>query len=134
MLFHFDTLWAMKHAISAMVVALLLVGCATPYTGANYRPMVDLREGQGENYERDLADCQAYAASRPGAGAGAAGGAIAGALIGVVFGAIVGGGIRNEMAGIGAVSGGLQGAAAGEGSQRNIIRRCMAGRGYSVLD
>lgn len=31
-------------------------------------------------------------------------------------------------------AGGLQGAAAGEGTQRDIIKRCMQGRGYSVLN
>lgn len=63
-------------------------------------------------------------------------GAVFGALLGVALLAVGGGrgGWGNEAAAVGAVAGGLQGAAAGEGTQRDIIKRCMAGRGYSVLN
>ena len=82
--------------------AAILAGCAN--TGAQYQPLVDSRT-QGANYSQDLAECQAYATQR----AGAADGAVAGA----VFGALLG-------------------AAAGEGTQRDIIKRCLAGRGYRI--
>ena len=54
---------------------------------------------------------------------------IVGGAIGGLFGRLGGAG-----AVVGAVAGGLQGAAAGEGTQRDIIKRCMQGRGYSVLN
>lgn len=117
-----------------IAAAVALAGCATGPTGENYVPMVDFKEGQREAFQSDLSACQAYAAQTAGAGQSAVAGAVAGALLGVVLGAIAGGGIRNEMAGIGAVSGALSGAGTGEMSQRAIISRCLAGRGYSVLN
>lgn len=124
----------MKKAIAAIISAAVLSGCATGPTGANYRPLVDSRGAAAANYERDLFECQSFARQRAGAAESAMGGAIAGALLGVALGAIVGGGIRNEMAGIGALTGGLQAAGQGEGTQRDIIRRCLAGRNHTVLD
>lgn len=112
----------MRRVFTGLLAALMLVGCATAPMGENYVPMVDFREGQRETFGKDLSECQAYAAQT------------AGALLGVVLGAIAGGGIRNEMAGIGAVSGAVSGAGTGEMSQRAIISRCLAGRGYSVLN
>lgn len=113
--------------------AAILAGCAN--TGAQYQPLVDSRT-QGANYSQDLAECQAYATQRAGAADGAVAGAVFGALLGVALLAVGGGrgGWGNEAAAVGAVAGGLQGAAAGEGTQRDIIKRCLAGRGYSVLN
>ena len=113
--------------------AAILAGCA--HTGAHYAPLVDQRTAGG-NYSHDLAECQSYATQRAGATEGAVAGAVFGALLGVALLAVGGGrgGWGNEAAAVGAVAGGLQGAAAGEGTQRDIIKRCMAGRGYSVLN
>lgn len=125
----------MKTIITICAAAIMLTGCATHGTGASYAPLVDLRGADSTQYSQDLGSCQAYASQRAGAADMAVVGAIAGALIGVAFAAIGGGhGYRNEMAGIGALSGALSGAGQGEGTQRDIIRRCLAGRGYSVLD
>lgn len=54
---------------------------------------------------------------------------MAGAIFGVLLGAVAGGNNRfnGRMAGVGA-------AASAEGGQRGIISRCLAGRGYSVLN
>ena len=113
--------------------AAILAGCAN--TGAQYQPLVDGRT-HGANYSQDLAECQSYATQRAGATEGAVAGAVFGALLGVALLAVGGGrgGWGNEAAAVGAVAGGLQGAAAGEGTQRDIIKRCLAGRGYSVLN
>jgi uncharacterized protein YcfJ len=113
--------------------AVLLAGCASAPTGENYIPLVDVKAGEGQRFQQDLDDCQAYATQRGDAASGAVAGAVAGALFGAVLGAIVGVS-RNEMAGVGALTGGLQGAVHNEGGQRNIIRRCLTGRGYTVLD
>lgn len=125
----------MKKVTTTLVASALLAGCASGPTGANYRPLVDTRGSTSQNYEADLVDCQGYATQRAGAGQRAVAGAVAGALLGVALAAIGGAkGFRNELAGIGALTGGLQGAGQGEGTQRDIIRRCLANRGYSVLD
>ncbi len=119
--------------IAAAAAIALLAGCATAPGGANYRPMVDTGARIGV-YEQDLAECQAYAERVVGAGAGAAGGAVAGALAMGILSAVLGGGGHGRWAAVGALSGAASGAAAGETNQRDVIRRCMAGRGYSVLN
>jgi outer membrane lipoprotein SlyB len=119
--------------ITTVIVAL--AGCATSQgTGAQYRPIVDLKGLDSGKYEADLRDCQSYAAQVDGAGQQAANVAVAGAVFGALLAAAAGGGYsRNRHAAVGALSGGAAGAAAGERDQRSVIARCLAGRGYSIL-
>lgn len=126
----------MRKLTLTLAAALALSGCATGPTGADYRPLVDSRGAAAASYESDLSECQSYAGQRTGAAGGAVAGAVFGALLGVTLLAVSGGrgGWGNEIAAVGAITGGLQGAAQGEGTQRDIIRRCLAGRGFSVLD
>ena len=117
----------MDKIISLMLVASL-AGCAT------YRPIVDTKGVNQQAYESDLRECQAYA-EQVSPAEHAAGGAVAGALLGAVLGAMVGNHhTSSQMAGIGAVSGAASGGGEGANAQKNIIRRCMAGRGYHVLN
>jgi len=116
--------------LAACVAALgLLSGCAS------YRPVVDLRDvtDRGQ-YERDIADCQNYAEPvSPGASAGA--GAVIGALLGAALGAAVGDhSVALDAARFGAVEGAVVGGTAGADTQVQIIRNCMSGRGYLVLN
>lgn len=113
-----------------ILLILFLFGCA------NYRPLVDLRAGQTQQqYEADLSQCQSYAQQVAGTGTGAAIGAIAGALLGF---AVNKAGGSNYDSGAGARIGGVLGAAGGAGAgaenEMNVIKRCMVGRGYSVLN
>lgn len=113
-------------------LVLLIVGCA----GANYRPLIDNRGGavDANRYESDLRECQQYAAQTAGAGDKAVIGAVAGALFGAVLAAAAGSNYdRGATARVGALTGAVGGGAQGENDQRSIIRRCLAGRGYSVL-
>lgn len=120
---------AMKN-FAALTVLVILAACA----GASYRPMIDSRNVDMNKFEADLRDCQQYATQVAGAGTSAAVGAGVGALFGAVLAAAVGHGVsRNSMAGVGAVSGAASGGVEGETNQRDVIRRCIAGRGYSVL-
>lgn len=123
----------MKFTTTALVVALL-AGCATG--PMNYEPIVDLRSGQEATYQQDLAACRGYATRVMNAQQSAAAGAIAGALLGAALGAAAGGNGRfnGRMAGVGAITGGVGAAAEAEGGQRGIVNRCMAGRGYAVLN
>lgn len=115
--------------VFALGVTTLLSGCAVE----QYHPLVDSGVSRG-SYEADLADCQQLAAQRPAA-ASAAGGATVGAVLGALLAAAVG--LRgNDVANVaawGAVNGGLQGAVVGSAQQREIVDRCMAGRGYDVV-
>lgn len=118
----------MKRGVSLIVLVAFLTACA------GYRPVVDMQGVDTARYEADLRDCQQYAQQRDPATQAAAGAAI-GALLGVALAAAMGSRYsRNTGAAVGAVSGGASGAAHGAESQVQIVRNCMAGRGYRVLN
>jgi uncharacterized protein YcfJ len=121
----------MKKIAATLVAAIFVSGCAN--TGAMYQPLVDLKSSTGSNYAQDLQECQAYAATQMSAGGGAVAGAVAGAVFGLLVNAALGGGMRNSAASLGALSGASSAAAGAETNQRDVIRRCMAGRGWTVL-
>jgi outer membrane lipoprotein SlyB len=122
----------MKTNIFTLAIsALLLAGCAN--TGANYRPIIDSKNVDLNRYEADLVECQHYAEQKGGAGEKAAIGAGAGAVLGGVL-AAVGNGDKGSASRVGGVMGAVSGATSGDQSQRNIIKRCLVGRGYKVLD
>ena len=115
-----------------ITVSIFTAGCAN--TGANYRPMIDTKNVDFNKYEVDLKDCQDYARQTYGAGEGAVAGAAAGAALSALLAAV--GGRRYDKSASakqGAVLGAVAGGAQGETDQRSVIRRCLAGRGYSVL-
>ena len=85
-------------------------------------------------YQGDLGDCQAYADEVP-VGEKVATGAVAGAVVGGVVGAVVGDSRTAErIAGVGAVSGALKGGGKGLSERDRVIKRCLQGRGYRVLN
>lgn len=111
---------------------LILSGCAT--TGVNYRPIVDTKNIDMNKFELDLSECRQFASQTSGAAERAAAGAAAGAIFGALLAAAAGVKYdRGSVARVGALSGAVGGAAEGETDQRNIIRRCLSGRGYLVL-
>ena len=119
----------MKTLIAAAMAIALMVGCAT--RGANYVPLVDMKNRDPVMFNQDVTECQQYAKQRLDAAGGAVAGAIIGALIGT---ALSPRGYRNEMAGYGATAGAISGGAQANESQEVIIKRCLAGRGYNVLN
>jgi len=125
----------MKSIAVTAALAVFVAGCAGAGYGSQWQPVVDVRPDQQASYPNDLSQCQQYATRVMNAQQGAAAGAVAGAIFGALLGAAAGGNGRfnSQMAGVGALSGGVGAAAEAEGGQRGIIRRCLAGRGYSVL-
>lgn len=118
--------------ISAFLI-MSVTGCATT-SGANYRPIVDNKGVDLNKYESDLRECQSYATQTASAGESAAAGAVAGALLGAVLAGAAGSRYsKTSTARVGAVSGAVGAGVEGEKNQRNIINRCLAGRGYRVL-
>jgi outer membrane lipoprotein SlyB len=122
-----------------IVLTLILSTCFFYGCVAN-RPIVDMRGRSQWAYENDFNECQKYAdqvstgtSVAAGAGAGAGLGALAGLIVGIAFNVNPG-----ELAGFGAAIGGLQGAAAGGSAavqtKDNIVKNCMRGRGYNVLN
>ena len=120
----------MKHLrrLSSFTLVAMLLGCA----GASYRPIVDTQGLDMNRYEADLQSCQQYAKQTADGPNSAAVGAIAGAALGSIL-AGVAGGDRRASGSVGAIEGGILGGVSGETNQRNIIRRCLSGRGYRVL-
>jgi uncharacterized protein YcfJ len=119
----------MKILITTALTVVLLGGCAT--RGANYVPLVDMKGRSPDMINQDIMECQQYAKQRLDAAGGAVAGAIIGALIGT---ALSPRGYRNEMAGYGATAGAISGGAQANETQEVIIKRCLAGRGYNVLN
>lgn len=114
------------------LVVAVTVGCA----GANVRPLVDMKGVNESAYENDLKDCQNYAQQQSGMGETAAKGAGAGAVVGGLLGLVTGGngsGIA-QAAGAGAVIGAAGGAFSGNQAQEAVVKRCLSGRGYKVLN
>lgn len=114
------------------LVLIAAVGCA----GADVRPLVDMKGVNAAAYERDLQECQAYAKDQSGMGETAAKGAGAGAVVGGLLGLVTGGNKTGivQAAGAGAVIGGAGGAFTGNQAQEAVVKRCLSGRGYKVLN
>jgi outer membrane lipoprotein SlyB len=124
-----------KIAVIGVVVSIiaLLSGCAAT-TGANYRPIIDSKGIDFNRYEADLRECQSYATQTASAAQSAAAGAVAGAVLGAAIAAAAGSRYdRSSTARVGAVTGAVGAGVEGERNQRTIINRCLAGRGYKVL-
>lgn len=116
-----------------VTVPALLLATACANSGANYIPVID--GPKGPSYEADLAACQQLAASGGVADGQVAGSTAAGAGIGAASAVIWDGNSSNlgEAAAVGAIAGLATGVARQNASRENIVRNCMAGRGYRVL-
>lgn len=114
------------------LVVITAVGCA----GADVRPIVDMKGVNEAAYEKDLQECQTYAKEQSGMGGTAAKGAGAGAVVGGLLGLVTGGNTTGivQAAGAGAVIGGAGGAFSGNQAQEGVVKRCLGGRGYRVLN
>ncbi|MEP3334088.1 glycine zipper family protein [Sedimentitalea sp.] len=115
------------------ILPALLLATACANSGANYTPVID--GPKGPNYEADLTACQQLAASGGVVDGQVAGSTAAGAGIGAASTVIWNGNSDNlgEAAAVGAIAGLASGIARQNNSRENIVRNCMAGRGYRVL-
>lgn len=126
----------MRTDFAAIVVGLAmgLAGCA-----GSYEPVVDLKGVDQVEYQSDLEECRAYAENVDVGTSAATGGAV-GAGVGAATGAAVGAvtGSPGLGAAIGAAGGGTSGLFGGlfrgASKEKSIIRNCLRGRGYHVLD
>jgi len=86
-------------------------------------------------YRQDLAECRGYA-EQVRSGEKVAKGAATGTVIGGAIGAITGGSRDSAVrgAGVGAVSGAVKGADRGEQEAVQVVKQCLRGRGYRVLN
>ena len=96
--------------------------------------IVDKKGVDVSAYDQDLAECQGYAAEVK-KGEKTAKGAASGAVIGGLIGVITGGGKGAAVgAGVGAVGGGAKGASQGEQDEVQVVKNCLRGRGYKILN
>ena len=122
-----------KLAVAALA-ALSLFSCRSVEELTGNTPIVDTQGVNMARYEADLADCQDYA-DQVQVGRQTTVGAVAGAAVGGVFGAVIGDSDTAQRgAGVGAVGGGARGAGRGLQERERVIRRCLIGRGYRVLN
>jgi Na+-transporting methylmalonyl-CoA/oxaloacetate decarboxylase beta subunit len=123
----------MKAIIAIASLAAVLSGCATHNTNKFTVPMIDTKGVDMNAYWIDVADCNSYARSVD-VGQQAANGAVALGLLGAIVGSMMGNHKDALQIGlIGAASGASEGYVRGKEKQEDIVKRCIAGRGYVVL-
>ncbi|HEY0975338.1 MAG TPA: glycine zipper family protein [Solimonas sp.] len=116
------------------VVLMSLLAVALLAACASSGPIVDTQNTDMVRYEQDLSQCEAYAA-QVNTGQQAGKSALGGAAVGAVLGAIVGNSKTVARgAGVGGVVGGVKGASQGEREKDTVVKNCLRGRGYRVLN
>lgn len=112
----------------AAFAVVLLAACASR------GPIIDTQGVDMARYNQDLSQCETYA-TQVSTGAEAGKGAVGGAVLGAAIGAIVGNSTTVARgAGVGGVVGGARGAARGESEKDRVVKNCLRGRGYRVLN
>lgn len=114
--------------MTMLAAALLLGGCASQ------RVIVDTQGVDMTRYNQDYAQCETYAA-QVNTGGQVARSAGFGAAVGAALGAIFGNSrdVGRAAAG-GGVVGGAKGAVRGDNEKTQVLRNCLRGRGYRVLN
>ena len=127
---------ALRNLSTTSLVGLLVTLLITLGGCAGEKPIVDTKGVSPSQYEQDLSECSEYA-DQVEMGSKAAVGAITGAAVGAALGGIWDGyrGASVERgAASGAVLGGAGGATSGASERKRVIRNCLQGRGYRVLN
>jgi hypothetical protein len=127
---------ATRRVIVITLICSTTVGCASMGVGEHWNPIVD-SQSLGDRTEadasKDLADCRSYARR-----VDVNGQALAGVLLGGLLGAAIGAPYGNRSMWAGAQGGATGGIMAGTGNamhtQTQVIRNCMLGRSYRVLN
>ena len=117
----------MKRFVLVAIGLVVLAGC-----GHGQRAIVDMQGVDEQQYQQDLYECREYAQQVDSrAGKGAVGGAVVGGAIGAVLGDTT---TMQKGAGVGAISGLVKGGASTRREKQQVVRNCLRGRGYRVLN
>jgi hypothetical protein len=96
--------------------------------------IIDRKHVNMANYEKDLKECNSYAEDIS-TGQEAAKSGVAGAAVWGAIGAAIGNSeTAASAAGAGGVAGTAKGAAHAEQDKQQVIKTCLRGRGYKVLN
>ena len=114
---------------------LLLVGCSSSqYKDPMDNVIVDTAGVDLNKYYADLAECKAFA-QKVDVRDQTTKGVVGGVVVGSVIGAIVGNSDDAKRAGGAAgVLGGMEANAEARREQNKVMRNCLVGRGYNVLN
>jgi outer membrane lipoprotein SlyB len=124
----------MVKTAGVILLAAVLAGCAGIEEFTGQEPIIDTQGVDLASLEQDKQECAAYADQVPVARQAAVG-AGTGAVLGGVIGGIAGNSsTASRTAGIGAASGAIQGTGGGLRDRQQVIRNCLLGRGYRVLN
>ena len=119
---------------SLLLCMFMFTSCASVEDLTGNNPIIDTQGVSLALYDADLAQCKIYA-NEVAIAQKASASAVSGAVVGGIFGAIVGNsGTAQKGAGIGAVGGGARGVGEGIREKKHVIKRCLIGRGYLVLN
>jgi uncharacterized protein YcfJ len=131
----------MQHAINEfqepmrnqiLRITLLLVCTGLYACSSSPDPIIDTKGVDMTVYEQDLTECREYADqvdTKTGTAKGAAAGGATGGAVGAISGGSVG-----KSAGVGAVLGAASSAVKGSNQKSDVVKRCLRGRGYKVLN
>ena len=118
--------------MNRFVILITLFVLITSTGCARQRVIVDTKGVNMQQYQQDLSECQEYAKqvdSKVGKGA------VVGTVIGGGIGAVLDGSSgAAKGAGVGAITGTAKGAAGTQREKSKVVKNCMRGRGYKVLN
>jgi outer membrane lipoprotein SlyB len=113
---------------------LVITACSNTSHDSGSGIIIDTKNTNMSNYAQDLKECESYA-EQVNTGKKAASGAIGGAVLGGLVGATVGNSnTAQRAAGAGAITGTARGVAKSEQEKSRVVRNCLRGRGYRVLN
>ena len=120
--------------VLVLSLSLWLAGCASNRSFID-EPIIDRKGVDMSRYYVDKEECETYA-NEVRTGEKVARGAVGGAVVGGAIGAIVNRGpdSAERGAGVGAVTGGVRGAQEGVRESERVVKQCLRGRGYRVLN
>ena len=127
----------MYKGLLLFILVFIVSGCANQHQSGhagNGDVIIDTQGVDMQQYYQDMDDCRSFATQVPVAEK-ATKTAVGGAVVGGVLGAIVGNSsTAAKGAGVGAVTGGLKGASSGHRERDRVVKNCLRGRGYRVLN
>jgi len=117
-----------------LICLFLLSSCAGSSQQASGEVIIDTNGIDMSAYYQDLHECRNYA-SQVNTGSKVAGKTISGAVIGGAIGAITGdSGTAKRAAGVGGLLGAVKGSSQASREKQQVVRNCLKGRGYRVLN